>query len=189
VIASRIASDQCRVSHHGTRANEEIGQYTSLAATCGAIPSKCLTGEEKCGTRNHGGDKPGAADHRIQLLHSRVPNGQLGIDDVIDCELVLGGREIQLLLRPRGPEWVVGDEVQRNIRINEDHPSSSPRARAITSSVVMPGLALPRRRANLLAGARCCVCRKTRPSGASSNSTDDAGLRPRWSHSRFGIVT
>ena len=112
-------------------------------------------------------DQLGAADHRTELLHPCIPDRQLSIDDVIDCTLILGGPKIQLLLRPLGPRRVVCDEVQKDIRINEDQPSSSPRLRAITSSVVIPSLALPRRRANLLSGARCSVRRRTRPSPAS----------------------
>jgi hypothetical protein len=183
------------VSYYGVGANEEIGQHPGLSAAHGAIPLKSLTGEEQRRTRHHGAerhhgaDKPGAADHGIELLHSCIADRQLGIDDVIDCELIVRGGEIQLLLRPLGPSRIVGDEIQQDIRIDEDQPSSSPRVRAITSSVVMPSLTLPRTRANLLSGARCGVFKKTRPSAANSNSTDDPGLRPSWSRNRFGIVT
>src|SRR6202035_5827861 len=181
--------DQYRVGYHGVGTNEEIGQHPGLAAACGAIPLKGLTGEEQRRTRHRDVDKPGAKDHRIELFNSCIPDRQLGIYDVIDCELILSRRKIQLLLRPLGPQRVVGDEVQKNIRIDEDQPSSSPRVRAISWSVVMPALVLPRRRANLLSGARCRARKKTRPSAARSNSTDDPGLRPRWSRNRFGIVT
>ena len=89
-IASCTAGNQHCVGDDGVGANEEIGQHPGPAATGGAISLKRVGGEEQQWTRYHGVDKARASDHRIELLHSPIADRQLGIDDVVDCQLVLG---------------------------------------------------------------------------------------------------
>jgi hypothetical protein len=137
--------------------------------------------------RHRGGDKPNLANHGIEFFDSRIANRQICINNVVDRKLVLRGSTIQLPLRPFAPERVVRDEIREHIRVDQDQGSISPRVSAISSSVVMANLALPRRRANTLSGGGCSALIKTRPSSASSKS--DPGLRPRRSRDCLGIVT
>ena len=117
--------------------------------TCGAIPLERLAGEEQGRARDRCVDEPGAADHGIELLYRRIANRQLCVDDIVDRELVLRGSAFQLTLRPLGPQGIIRNDIHKDVRIDKDQ-SASPRVRAISSSVVMPSLALPRRRAKRL---------------------------------------
>src|SRR6202022_5156355 len=90
-------------------------------AACRAILSESFAGEEQGNARDRCAHNPSSADHLIEVFNSPVTHRELGIDDVINCDLVSGGSQLQLLLRPFGPSPVAGDQVQRTLvstRIN-----------------------------------------------------------------------
>src|SRR5882757_5988952 len=127
---------------------------------------------------------------RVEGLNGSVTRRNFSINDIVDDDRSIQGRALELELRPIRPRLPVGQHVKQNIRINERH-SGSPRNRAISSSVVIPGPADPRALAKRL-GWRPAVSTFSRtmlPSAARLNPTALPGTIPRWSRTGFGMVT
>lgn len=148
-----------------------------------ALPARNNAGRYRCV------DDPCLADHFVEFFDRWVTDGQFWVNNVVDRDLVSGGREIQLLSGPLSPPRVSRNEVQKDVTVDKDQSESSPRVRAMISSVVISSLALPSNRANLLSGALPRVFRNTRPSSVTSNSISEPGFRPRYSRILLGIVT
>src|SRR5690606_25721377 len=80
-----------------------------------------------------------------------------------------------------------GHDIRDDVRIDQDH--QSPRVRDISSSVVIPVLACPRKRAKRPLVPPSTLFRMTLPSASRSNSTRLPGRMPRRSRMLFGLVT
>ena len=90
--------------------------------------------------------------------------------------LAVSPSRASMLLRPAGPVRIHGGDIDQDIAVDENRPQSSPRVRAMISSVDMRTVALPRRR---------CTIRSPRlsPFGRGGHEPDgpvlEHGTRPR----------
>lgn len=168
--------------------DEEIGQDSCPDASRPSIERMSLGRHEKRGARNWQHLQTGIRDKPIERFHGFKPRRQFGIDDVVDDQRTRSLSTGERLRRPILPNRISGQQIQQHIRIYERQ--SSPRVRAMISSVVRPGPSMPRYLSNRLAtffpSTRCMT---TSLRSFSRNSTSPPGSIRNISRTAFGMVT
>ncbi len=72
----------------------------------------------------------------VNVFDPIVADGEFGVDDVVDPECSNDACGFQLRYRPIGPSWIIGNDVEKDIRVYEYH--GSPRVSAMIASVSGP---------------------------------------------------
>src|SRR6185312_703680 len=187
-ITSAVPRHDRQIEDSRVGPDEEIGQDSSPDASGPSIERMDLGRHKKGGARYRQHLQTGIRDESIERLHGFKPRRQFGVDDVIDDQ---GTRRLstgESLYRPILPNRIPGQQIQQHVRIYECQ--SSPRVRAMISSVVRPGPSMPRYLSNRLAtffpSTRCTT---TSLRSFSRNSTSPPGSRRNISRTVFGMVT
>jgi hypothetical protein len=137
----------------------------------------------------------------IKFIDRPETGGNLSINDGIDCDIVAVGRGAERRPRPGLPDGILGQNIDDDVGIDEDHDgriqSSSaegPRINATISSVVILKSPRPRRSSTsfcpLVGRAPPDAGLTSRTTPASiSNVTSVPGIRPARSRTSCGMVT
>jgi len=104
-------------------ADEEIGKHASPRAAALSVRLESLARKEQCWTGDVGDADASGPEHPIELLNPREADRQLGIDHEIDGKTVAQCRGLKLMLRPVSPGWVICQDVQKDVGVEEDHRS------------------------------------------------------------------
>ena len=120
-VARGIARDQGHACDRRMGADEEVRQDAGFGAAATTVSTEYLGCEKKSRPRYFGHHEADRVDCRIQLVDSCESWCGFGINDGVNRQAITRRCGVELLLRPIDPTWIVGDHVQQNAGINEDH--------------------------------------------------------------------
>src|SRR4051812_906706 len=152
----------------------------------------CLRGEERSVIPKRLSPKMVGRQRLVQILLGVEMNRRLGVDDRIDDKRAACRSFGQCGPRPFKPDRVLGEDVEQNVRVDENR-AHSPRNSAMISSVDSFPSPRPRRCSTRRAPRprprfpRAGLIRTLLPS--YSKSTSVFGIRPAFSRMSCGMVT
>ncbi len=120
-IALCVPAEQPQTHDRGMGANEEIRQYSGAQSSRGPVALKRLTCKKKRRARRGYQDDICLVQEGIESFDGRETHSQFGVHHVVDDERPKDGRSIQLRDRPSRPAWVIGDEIEQHIRVDQCH--------------------------------------------------------------------
>src|SRR4029079_14324559 len=112
------------------RSYKEIRKNSAPGASSAVVLLKDLSCQKQSSARCLRKSKFRLRDHFIQFCDTRVSHREFGVNDSIDSERTTHRCCIKLSKRPVPPPWVVGDNIEKDVRIDQDH-YRSPRVSAM----------------------------------------------------------
>jgi hypothetical protein len=107
------------------RTDEEIRKHSGLGTTALAVRLKDFAGEKYRRTRNFQHADIDSSENSIDFLNARETDRQLGVDHRVNAKPIAQGCGFELMLRPVSPLGIIGDDVQKDIGIYQDHRSAA----------------------------------------------------------------
>src|SRR5207253_8787214 len=119
-ISRGVPCQQRNTAHGRVGADVEVGQGRAPGTAGPAIPHEALAGEKRRFPRQRFAAEGLAGQGGIEFLDPLEADGDLGIHDRVDDELVIAGHSREDRRRAVEPSGILGNHVENDVAVDED---------------------------------------------------------------------